>query len=378
MDQSEPTQMPFMIGTTGAPQFVSYASDLLDLRLWRALHSVQEGFYIEIGSSDPISNSVSYGFHLKGWSGVVVEPAPHAAIAFRQERPHDHFEPVALGASTGNIPFFEVIGRGISSPDPLIAAKQVLAGFSCIQTVVPLRPLDQILDCNVTRREVHWLAISVVGMEADVIAGWTSSAVRPWIVIVNSIHPASGSDTHNQWEPDLIRKGYIFSGFDGVNRFYVHQSRTDLAALLFSPTLSLVGVELGGRPCHPLCADVLAKGDRELNHWRSRALSAEAALKDYHSKLYFRLIHAGYHSIQLSFTMLRRLLGAGLQTTQATLGRLLRRAARTRLGRSLLYRLPVRLWAERIGLFKSAPSSQAALPLLSATASRHVRWLLHR
>ena len=38
--------------------FVTYAQNFEDLMLWRALHGVHDGFYIDVGAADPDENSV--------------------------------------------------------------------------------------------------------------------------------------------------------------------------------------------------------------------------------------------------------------------------------------------------------------------------------
>jgi FkbM family methyltransferase len=356
--------------------FIAFSRDLVDLRLWRALCQVQNGCYIDIGAGDPVSNSVSYGFYLKGWRGVVVEPAAaHAANAFRQERPDDQLEPVALGASTGSIPFYAFNGSGCSSVDLTVAAQQVLAGHHYDQTVVPLHTLDQILDRHVTRNQVHWLMISVAGMEADVLAGWIKSPVRPWIVVINSHHPVSGIDTHEAWEHNLIRMDYSYAGHDGMNCFYVHQSRLVLSEDLFSSSLSLVGVQLGGRPCHPLCSEVLEDRCQELNYWRRRAFDAEAVLRNNQPISFVCFSDAARRSAQRPIRYARLLLGSVIRTTQATVTSSLRTVSRTRLGRSIQHRFPVRPLAVRIGLLKPITPSLPILPPPTAPTSRYLRWL---
>ena len=52
--------------------FVSYAQNFEDVILNRALKSVTNGFYIDIGAEDPVTDSVSLAFYNKGWRGVHV------------------------------------------------------------------------------------------------------------------------------------------------------------------------------------------------------------------------------------------------------------------------------------------------------------------
>lgn len=67
----------------------SYAQNLEDVMLWRALGSVGNGFFIDIGAQHPIKDSVSKIFSEHGWRGIHVEPVPEYANLLREDRPED-------------------------------------------------------------------------------------------------------------------------------------------------------------------------------------------------------------------------------------------------------------------------------------------------
>jgi len=48
--------------------FVSYAQNFEDVLLWRALHDVEHGRYLDVGAHDPVIDSVSLAFYEAGWS----------------------------------------------------------------------------------------------------------------------------------------------------------------------------------------------------------------------------------------------------------------------------------------------------------------------
>ncbi len=68
---------------------VSYAQNLEDVMLWRALQEVEGGFYLDVGAQDPVIDSVTRAFYDRGWCGVNLEPAPayHAALAAARPPP---------------------------------------------------------------------------------------------------------------------------------------------------------------------------------------------------------------------------------------------------------------------------------------------------
>jgi hypothetical protein len=68
--------------------FVTYAQNFEDLMIWRAVHDVAAGFYIDVGAADPDEDSVTRAFYDRGWRGVNVEPSP------------DHFAALSAATST--------------------------------------------------------------------------------------------------------------------------------------------------------------------------------------------------------------------------------------------------------------------------------------
>ena len=60
--------------------FKSYAQNFEDVILYRALGSIRNGFYIDVGAQHPEIDSVSKAFYDLGWRGVHVEPVPYLSL----------------------------------------------------------------------------------------------------------------------------------------------------------------------------------------------------------------------------------------------------------------------------------------------------------
>ena len=208
-------------------KLISYAQNFEDIMLWRALSHVQGGRYVDVGAQSPDVDSVSRLFYEHGWNGVHVEPTPD--YAGRLRRPDEVVLQVAVSEKPGILRFFDIKETGLSTMEQAIADEHREAGFEVSEIRVPAITLDTVLD-QIPDTEIHWLKIDVGGAEAQVIAGWTTSSKRPWIVVVESTRPLSTEQTHFEWEPVLVSKGYEFAYFDGLNRFYVSQAHPELLA----------------------------------------------------------------------------------------------------------------------------------------------------
>ena len=209
--------------------FVSYAQNFEDVILHRALGSVSDGFYIDIGASHPDIDSVSRSFHENGWRGIHVEPVPAHAAALRHARPGDVVVEAVVTDEVGTLTFFDVgLGAGISTCSAEYAERHRAAGFSVSTYPVEQVSLFDIMNAHVSS-DVHWMKIDVEGHEGAVIRSWRDSNVRPWIVLVESTEPNSMVPNYEDWEPEILRRGYRFVYFDGLNRFYLAEDHAELA-----------------------------------------------------------------------------------------------------------------------------------------------------
>ncbi|WNH50781.1 FkbM family methyltransferase [Stenotrophomonas oahuensis] len=213
---------------------ISYAQNFEDIILWRALSRVEGGRYLDIGAQSPDVDSVSRLFYEHGWRGTHVEPTPQYADLLRQRRPEELVLQMAVGETTGILRFFEIVGTGLSTGDESIAEEHRTSGFKVNELRVPLVTLDTVLE-QVGPGPVHWLKIDVEGAEKQVVDGWVHSETRPWVLVIESTRPLTAEQTHHQWEPAVLAKGYTFAYFDGLNRFYVSNAHPELLSALAIP-----------------------------------------------------------------------------------------------------------------------------------------------
>jgi FkbM family methyltransferase len=206
---------------------VSYAQNFEDVMLWRALGHIEHGFYVDIGAQHPTVDSVSKAFYEKGWRGVHVEPTAGYAEMMRRERPGDLVVQGAVASRHGLLPFFEIPDSGLSTASAEIAEHHRTEGWAINPTIVTSMTMDDLLGL-VASGDIHWLKIDVEGYEQAVLAGWQSSERRPWIVVIESTYPNSQAETHDNWEPLILAKGYAFVYRDGLNRYYLSAAHPEL------------------------------------------------------------------------------------------------------------------------------------------------------
>lgn len=214
--------------------FLSYAQNMEDIRLWRALGGVSNGTYVDIGAQHPVDASISRGFYEKGWRGLHVEATPGYAELLRENRPDEPVLEVAIGTGVGTMTFFEFPGTGLSTGRQDIAAVHSANGFDVRKIEVPVLSLCSLFD-ELPSRDIHWMSIDVEGMEFDVLSSWGESSVRPWILVIESTFPTTQEQTHTEWEGLVKQKRYFEVHFDGLNRYFVHQDHKNLGEFFRSP-----------------------------------------------------------------------------------------------------------------------------------------------
>ena len=209
--------------------FISYAQNVEDVMLFRALKHVQQGHYIDIGANHPVEDSVTKAFYDRGWTGVNVEPVSQWFNLLKEDRPRDINLQIAISDTNQPLQFFEVVESGLSTLDANRAAQCRQEGLTVLQNTVEVCTLAQLFD-QAQQPQTHFLKVDVEGAETQVIASGDWNRNRPWIVLVESTRPNTNISDHDAWEPILLKHDYQFVWFDGINRFYLaneHQNLID-------------------------------------------------------------------------------------------------------------------------------------------------------
>ena len=203
--------------------------------LWRALKHIEKGCYVDVGAQHPVIDSVSKAFHERGWRGVHIEPVPEYASLLRQDRPDETVLEVALSDIEGTLELNVIPETGLSTAvDAYARRHHTEQGLDCRRIRVPVLTLKSALQ-PLAGKDVHWLKIDVEGLERQVLKGWDSQALRPWVMVIEATIPGSTETDYAGWDPILTAANYQFVYFDGLNRFYVAKEHAELAAAFSSP-----------------------------------------------------------------------------------------------------------------------------------------------
>jgi len=218
------------------PLIISYAQNREDVLLNRLFPAGYQGFYIDVGANHPVNGSVTAHFsRARGWRGINVEPTSLYHDICR-ERPRDITLHCAVSNAPGQATFYEFPpDTGISTFErelAMTAGKKI--GIAPKEIPVPFQTLAEICRAHAPA-VIDFLSIDVEGHERHVIEGADWQTFRPRVVLVEATVPLTTIPSHESWEPILLKGGYLFATFDGLNRYYVRQEEPELAAPLQVP-----------------------------------------------------------------------------------------------------------------------------------------------
>lgn len=206
---------------------ISFAQNYEDVILYRALKHIKKGCYLDIGAWDPVLDSVSMFFYQDGWRGVHVEPTPDFAEKLRQARPEEYVIEAAVCEKDEKIILHKIGMTGLTTFSKKYQQAYIKNGFVTSDIEVKTIRLESILK-QVKKPDIHWMKIDVEGMEEEVLRSWGQNTVRPWVVVVESTVPSTDIET-NAGEDELRKRDYSLVYFDKLNKFYLHNSHSELA-----------------------------------------------------------------------------------------------------------------------------------------------------
>lgn len=219
-------------------RFPSHAQQGEDVVLWRALHHVRCGRYIEVGANDPTVMSITRSFYDAGWRGITIEPVKAFADKHRADRPEDTLIEAAITSRSGEtVTLYEIPDTGLSTLVEDVSSRHHKAGWDVHEVEVRTRTLTDVLtEVGWADDDIHFMTVDVEGVEEDVLAGMDFTRWRPWVLVVESTQPLSTEQRYSSWEQLLLDAGYVFCLFDGLSRFYVaEEHREELQAKLSYP-----------------------------------------------------------------------------------------------------------------------------------------------
>lgn len=179
------------------PETKSYSLNDLDLKLRPYLSKIQQGFFVEAGANNGISQSNTLYFEKNfGWRGILIEPIPDLADKCKANRPKSIVENYALVSNDFkenaiNMRYcnlMSVVKGGMKTKeeeDEHIKNGSELKNIETYEIDVPVSTLSNILEKN-SIKKVDFISLDVEGYELEVLKGFDFKKWQPSYILIEA------------------------------------------------------------------------------------------------------------------------------------------------------------------------------------------------
>ena len=183
-----------------------------------------KGFYLDIGSGDPVRGSNTFFLYKKGWSGILIDPLTRNVFSSRIIRRKDKIIQGLVGATNKSYLFYEMYpyeysttnnGRVkdlISNKKAKLVKKVQLNTFSVSE-----------LNLNIDLDQPSLLSVDCEGFDLEVLKTIDFETAKFRVICVEDFefNPVSKSSTISHY---LIENGYEIVDRAGPSSIYVKSS----------------------------------------------------------------------------------------------------------------------------------------------------------
>lgn len=165
---------------------ISFAYEGEDLILDRIFRHKDHGFYVDVGSCDPMATSNTYYFYRKGWQGLLIEPNLDLRARISGERERDDLIGIGVSESAAELSYYR-----FKRPEWNTFVKTTadrVKEHSPDQFIDEVRirtlPLTRILENQKVPAEIDFFSIDVEDMDIFVLRSNDFERFRPRAVVV--------------------------------------------------------------------------------------------------------------------------------------------------------------------------------------------------
>ena len=205
----------------------SYSFGTVDLLINYFFKNKFNGFYVDVGCQNPISDNNTYLLHKnKNWKGINIDLDPENIKLFNISRPNDININEALSSSVKEMDlYFYHKKSAINTLSKDIADRQnaKVKEIKKISTTT----LDLILEKNNVQK-IDYLSIDVEGHEFEVLSGFSIQKYNPDIVSIEYLNTNSIKFEFHYNNIDDVINSQIYKYFVSNNYNLVNWNHADL------------------------------------------------------------------------------------------------------------------------------------------------------
>lgn len=199
---------------------ISYAQNREDFIIKAFFPDVRDGFYIDVGASDPDEDSVTKLFYDAGWHGINIEPLAAKIKLLNKKRTRDTNLAIGLADQKGVMHFRQYRGHGLST-----FSREMMDGYEGSTNTntaeyedveVPVDTLKNVLKSH-DIGHIHFMKVDVEGFELNVLRGNDWKKFRPELLCIEANHISKEAD----WHSFIKQHDYTKVFHDGLNEYFL-------------------------------------------------------------------------------------------------------------------------------------------------------------
>lgn len=207
--------------------YLAYSQTGEDIIIQNILQSIIAGFYVEVGSNEPIQHSNTFSLYQKGWRGITVDASQKMVDMHKKMRPNDIAICAAISDEEKDVTFYEFDMDEISTIDNDFYDRHKDTQKVARQTTLKTRTLDAVLDENLPADiNIDLLSIDVEGHDYHVLQSINLKKYRPRLIVIEMHNFNTLSPLDNQVYSWMMKNNYELIGYAVWNGYFVsHESR---------------------------------------------------------------------------------------------------------------------------------------------------------
>ncbi len=183
-----------------------------------------KGFYLDIGSGDPVRGSNTFFLYKKGWSGILIDPLTRNVFSSRIIRRKDKIIQGLVGATNKSYLFYEMYPYEYSTTNNEIVKALISNKKAKLVKKVQLNTFSvSELYLNIDLDQPSLLSVDCEGFDLEVLKTIDLNTAKFRVICIEDFefNPVSKSSTINHY---LIENGYEIVDRAGPSSIYVKSS----------------------------------------------------------------------------------------------------------------------------------------------------------
>ena len=180
-----------------------------------------KGFYLDIGSGDPVRGSNTYFLYKKGWKGILIDPLTRNIFSSKVIRRKDKIIQGLVGATNKSYTFFEMYPYEYSTTNDEIANDLINEGRAKLVKKVQLHTYSvSDLRLNINLDQPSLLSVDCEGLDLEVLKTINFKLIKFRVICAEDFdfNPVSKTSKINQY---LNENGYEIVDRAGPSSIYV-------------------------------------------------------------------------------------------------------------------------------------------------------------